>query len=159
MRTLPRAESAYIKLLTRADGPPQQAGAFDSATAYYRYRTLSLPPYRGEVVATISDFNTLSGSLRLLVFTAANHWVSTCLLATHYDEAGAREDLLSVQRTPTTFWQQKLAGGVKELPPKKAGDPSRYVGNEYSTTHYLLQFRAGKFTQMRLDSTYRLTKE
>jgi hypothetical protein len=54
LRALPRADSAWIKLLTQSDGPAQQPSAFDSATAYYRYRTLSLPPYRGEVVVTIS---------------------------------------------------------------------------------------------------------
>jgi hypothetical protein len=85
--------------------------------------------------------------------------VSTSLLAKHYDEAGAREDLLSVQRTPMAFWQQRLAGGVKEIPAKEADKPSRYVGTEDITTHYFLQFSAGKFTKTLLDSTYRLTKE
>lgn len=159
LRTLPKADSSLMKLIMKTGEERTLLGQFDSTKSFYRYCSLHFGPYRAEVVAVITEFNTVTASLQMLLFTDSNRWVSTTPLAFYYDEAGWHEDRTSTQNTPTTFLQQKLAGGIKEVPPKVEGQPSVYIGTETITTHSLLALKAGKITITRLDSAYSLTKE
>ena len=156
LRALPRADSTLIKHLMV---PGEHDAAFDSATAYHRYRTFPLGPYRAEVVAVISDFNTVSGSLQLLVFTAGNQWVSTVALASHADEAGATEELTSVQVPPVAFEQHKVTSKMVETHLEQEGKPEELLGVAITTTSAALRLERGRLTKTRLDSTYQLIKE
>ena len=156
LRALPPADSTLIKRLLV---PSQRDAAFDSATAYRRYRTFPLGPYRAEVVAVISDFNTVSGSLQLLLFAKGNQWVSTVALASHADEAGATEDITSVQESPLVFQQIKVTTEVVETRLEQEGKPEQIIGVATTTIKNTLRFDRGRLTKTQLDSTYRLVKE
>jgi hypothetical protein len=156
LRALPRADSTFIKRLLV---PGQHDAAFDSATAYRRYRTFALGPYRAEVVAVVSDFNTVSGSMQLLLFTAGNQWVSTVALASHADEAGAMEELTSVQVSPVAFEQHKVTSEMVETHREQEGKPEELLGVATTTTRVALRLDRGRLTKTRLDSTYQLVKE
>lgn len=156
LRALPRADSAVIKRLLV---PGQHDSAFDSATVYRRYRTFPLGPYRAEVVAVISDFNTVSGSLQLLLFTAGNRWVATAALAAHSDEAGATEDITSLQASPLTFQQHRVSTEVVETHLEREGEPEKVIGVATTITQAVLRLDRGRLTKTRIDSTYQLVKD
>lgn len=153
VRALPRADSTFIKRLVV---PGQRDAAFDSATAYYRYRTFALGPNRAEVIAVITDFDGITGQLWLLLFGPDNRWMTTVNLASYFGGHGATQEYSSVQLTPTTFRQQNVTAEMIEKPGTNAGkDPDWLVGT--TTAHYLLRFERGRFIKRQLDSTYVLT--
>lgn len=150
LRALPRADSTLIKCILV---PGQKYVAFDSATAYYRYRTFALGPNRAEVVAGITEFDGITGKLQLLLFTPDNRWVTSVNLASYFDGHGATQDYTSIQLTPTTFRQQHVTEELIEKPGTKVGkDPEWLAGT--TTAHYLLRFDNNRFSKRQLDSTY-----
>jgi hypothetical protein len=153
IRALPRADSSLTKYLI----PHRRLSAADSTTAYYYYRTFPFGLYQAKVVAVITDYNTVSGSLQLLLFTTQKQWVSTVALASHYNEAGATVESSSIQESLVSFRQQKVTTEVLEAGLEE-DEPGKFLGVATTNTHTSLKLTSGGLKKTRLDSTYRLLK-
>jgi hypothetical protein len=157
LRTLPRADSLFIRqFLAAADpatGPDQ---ALHTATTFHRYASLQVGGRPAEVIAEISEINTVRPSLHLMLFDEQKRCVATVPLALHYDEAGGREDWSSVQNKPTSFLQRReKADFVYKQTEQEVMDP---IGRGTTVIHLGLEIKNQRVEKKQIDSTYTVTK-
>lgn len=131
----------------------------DRSTGFYRYRTYAIAPYRAEVVAVLTDFNTLSASLQLLLFREADQWVATVPLAFYYEEAGAEEAHHTVQTTATRFEQTKVVSDFEYTPEKPGQERRTLLGRSTMTIRSVVTVTEQGVIRRQIDSTYVLHKE
>ncbi|MBC6698955.1 hypothetical protein [Hymenobacter sp. BT190] len=158
LRALHKADTSLIKWLSPTSNTMPGEDAFYQATRFYRYNDFTIGESKAVIVAVITDFNTLSASLQLLMFDKAGKWLSTMPLALYYDEAGATDAMTSIQTTLDTFVQQRVVEDFK-YGPETPEVPTEILGRLSTTTHTLVKLDKNGVHKTQLDSTTILKKQ
>lgn len=159
LRALPRADSALIKsLLTAGNLAMTPDETIDTVTTYHCYTTFKIGDGSAQVIAIITELNTIAASLQLMVFNGIGVCTATVPLAFYYDEAGGKEQWRSVQTSSTTFLRRKeysdfvyanIADSITG-----SGDP---IGRGTTLVRSAIEYKNKRFYTRQIDSTYKVS--
>jgi len=117
----------------------------DGFTTFHYYKEIKIKNYKGIIVACLSDYNTISCYLNIIIIGKNEEIVASSKLAEYFNESGGEIHLRSIQNSENEFYQTRYEGGVLD-------DTSGFS----QSIHSILKFENNMFKINQIDSTYEL---
>ncbi|MBS1531407.1 MAG: hypothetical protein JSU01_13960 [Bacteroidetes bacterium] len=161
LKNLPKLESHFLKLIIPKlnDSSVAENMLKDPHYTFIRkFGQININGNNGILLVRVTDYNSVSGKIYLLVMDKSGKIIAKADLAQYYDEAGSSTYLSSVQISPNEFQQVVSGSDIKQSDKPDSLGVYENIGREEYKVDQKMKFQNGRFVTTIIDTASRLVK-